>query len=80
MNIRLEYLTLDQLLAKRLFRIPHYQRAYSWTDKECSDMFKDISKLKDKPEAGRYQRTGLLIAVEVAQTIQEKKRMGNSTN
>ncbi len=57
LNIRPEYLTLDQLLAKRLFRIPHYQRAYSWTSKERSDMFKDISKLKDKPDNSHFMAT-----------------------
>ena len=57
MNIRPEYLTLDQLLAKRLFRIPHYQRAYSWTRKERSDMFEDISKLKGKPGNSHFMAT-----------------------
>ena len=57
MNIRPEYLTLDQLLAKRLFRIPHYQRAYSWTSKERSDMFEDISKLKGKPDNSHFMAT-----------------------
>lgn len=47
-NIRPEYYTLDELLAKRLFRIPHYQRAYSWGGKERKDMFDDIEKLKGK--------------------------------
>ena len=50
MNIRPEYLTLDKLLANRLFRIPHYQRTYSWQRKQRSDMFADITKLKDSPE------------------------------
>lgn len=50
MNIRPDYLTLDELLAKRLFRIPHYQQAYSWQRKQREDMFEDISALKDKPD------------------------------
>ena len=44
-NTRPDYLTLDGLLAKRLFRIPHYQRAYSWRRKQRSYMFEDIKKL-----------------------------------
>ena len=39
------------------------------------------SELSDKDpiqKAGRYQRTGLLIAVEVAQTIQEKRGWGTA--
>ena len=49
MNIRPDYLTLDELLARRLFRIPHYQRAYSWERKQRNDMFDDIKALKGKP-------------------------------
>ena len=47
-NIRPEYYTLDELLTKRLFRIPRYQRAYSWRAKERKDMFDDIERLKGK--------------------------------
>ena len=49
MSIRPDYFTLDQLLTNRLFRIPHYQRAYSWQRKHRDDMFKDIKKLKGAP-------------------------------
>ena len=50
MNIQPNYFTLDELLSKRLFRIPHYQRAYSWQHKQRHDMFEDIKQLKDKSE------------------------------
>ena len=49
MNIQPHYLTLDELLARRLFRIPHYQRAYSWQRKQRDDMFGDIRDLKGNP-------------------------------
>jgi uncharacterized protein with ParB-like and HNH nuclease domain len=32
LTIQPQYLTLAKLLDSRLFRIPEYQRAYSWTD------------------------------------------------
>ncbi|MDE0010896.1 MAG: DUF262 domain-containing protein [Candidatus Poribacteria bacterium] len=38
-------LTFAQLLEKRLFRIPPYQRAYSWQSSQRRDMFKDIENL-----------------------------------
>ncbi|HEY9760696.1 MAG TPA: DUF262 domain-containing HNH endonuclease family protein [Oculatellaceae cyanobacterium] len=44
------YLNLIDLLSKRLFRIPQYQRAYSWGKKERADMFEDIRALKSAPE------------------------------
>ena len=56
-NVQPRFLTFAQLLEKRLFRIPLYQRAYSWTRKERVDMFEDISKLKDRPESSHFFAT-----------------------
>ena len=50
MAIQPRYLRLAELLENRLFRIPHYQRAYSWRNKQRADMFEDINKLTDKPK------------------------------
>lgn len=50
MNLRPDYLTLDKLLERRLFRIPHYQRAYSWQREQRDDMFDDIKALKGRPD------------------------------
>ena len=49
MSVRPEYFTLNQLLANRLFRIPHYQRAYSWQREHRAAMFNDILELQNKP-------------------------------
>lgn len=43
-----QYLPLAKLLNDRLFRIPEYQRAYSWTSKERRDLFADIKKTHSK--------------------------------
>ena len=43
MEIHPQYLTLGKLLSGRLFRIPQYQRAYSWHSKQRKDLFSDIS-------------------------------------
>lgn len=45
MSIKPEYYTLFQLLNNRLFRIPSYQRAYSWKKKQREDLFSDIEKI-----------------------------------
>ena len=47
-TIQPQYLTLSKLLDGRLFRIPEYQRAYSWTSHERRDLFGDIEKVRDK--------------------------------
>ncbi|MEH6740909.1 MAG: DUF262 domain-containing HNH endonuclease family protein [Sulfitobacter sp.] len=38
------HLSVAKLLDGRLFRIPEYQRAYSWQKKQRSDLFKDIEE------------------------------------
>lgn len=53
--IQPQYLTLSKLLDKRLFRIPEYQRAYSWTSHERQDLFGDIEKMHSKgPDEGHF--------------------------
>ena len=49
-RIRPESLTFVQLLEKRLFRIPPYQRAYSWQKNHRRDMFDDILRLRNKTD------------------------------
>lgn len=54
-DIQPQYLPLSKLLDGRLFQIPEYQRAYSWTSKQRMDLFGDILKLQAKGEdAGHF--------------------------
>ena len=57
LNIQPKFIKFADLLEKRLFRIPHYQRAYSWRRAERQDMFKDIQKLKDRPGSSHFMAT-----------------------
>ena len=45
MQIQPLHLTAGQLLSGRLFKIPEYQRAYSWQTKQRADLFRDIEKV-----------------------------------
>ncbi len=56
-NIEPKALTFTQLLQGRLFRIPPYQRAYSWERKHRRDMFDDILNLKEKPNNLHFMAT-----------------------
>ena len=56
-NVDPKFLTFAQLLEKRLFRIPQYQRAYSWRGAQRQDMFNDIRQLKEKPGASHFMAT-----------------------
>ncbi len=70
-NIQPNYFTLDELLSKRLFRIPHYQRAYSWQRKQRHDMFEDIKQLKDKSEGSFH-----FMAMVVGRKHEKTKMIG----
>lgn len=43
-EIQPRYIKLAELFSNRLFRIPPYQRAYSWQAKHRSDLFSDIER------------------------------------
>jgi hypothetical protein len=45
MQLDPKFFSFDEMLQKRLFEIPEYQRAYSWTTKQRKDLFNDIEKL-----------------------------------
>jgi len=42
------YGVLQTLFADRVFRIPHYQRFYSWQSRQRQDLFSDLEKLADQ--------------------------------
>ena len=44
-DIQPKYVTLAQLFQDRLFRIPQYQRSYSWHRKQRKDLFADIQQV-----------------------------------
>ena len=47
MPIQPQYLSLNELLTGRLFRIPEYQHSYIWGARQREDLFGDISKIAD---------------------------------
>jgi len=52
------YATLQTLFADRVFRIPRYQRFYSWQSKQREDLFSDLRKLADRgPENHHFMAT-----------------------
>ena len=46
LGIQPQLVTLNQLLNGRLFRIPEYQRSYSWDTKQRVELFSDIDKAR----------------------------------
>ena len=44
MEIQPRHINLAELFSNRLFRIPPYQRSFSWESKQLDDLFEDIRK------------------------------------
>lgn len=57
MKIDPQNLTLNELLNNRLFRIPPYQRAYSWKNKQREDLFSDLLTLYRKQHDFHFMAT-----------------------
>lgn len=49
-----KYQPFIEVLGMRLFRIPEYQRCYSWEEHQIKDLFEDITKLYGKPSKDKY--------------------------
>ena len=67
MSIRPENLTLDKLLQGRLFRIPDYQRTYSWQRQQRTDLFEDINKLSKHPDLERHHFMSTIVCLKTGQ-------------
>ena len=55
--------SLAQLFNERVFRIPDYQRGYSWTKPQLEDFWQDMMRLTD----GRNHYTGLITLERVSE-------------
>lgn len=53
-EIQPQHLTFGRLLTGRLFRIPQYQRSYSWQSKQRRDLFDDIARARAAGERGHH--------------------------
>ena len=56
-------ISLDDLFHKRVFRVPDYQRAYSWEGRQVQEFLDDLELLG----GGRYHYTGNVVLYEPKQ-------------
>ena len=57
-DIQPQHVTLTQLFQGRLFRIPEYQRSYSWQPKQRQDLFSDITNVYERgPDRSHFMAT-----------------------
>ena len=52
--IQPRYDTLQSLFSNRVFRIPHYQRFYSWRTRQREDLFGDLKKLAHRKDDNHH--------------------------
>lgn len=60
MQLNPMHLTVDKLLQGRLFRVPEYQRAYSWQKRQRDDLFNDI---REAHRTGREHFMATVVAL-----------------
>lgn len=63
LNVHPQYCTFDNLLQKRLFRIPNYQRAYSWEKEQRQALFSDIKKLHEAGESEKHHFMATIVCL-----------------
>ncbi|WP_163787400.1 DUF262 domain-containing protein [Myxococcus vastator] len=66
--MKTELLSLSKFFTENLFRIPDYQRGYSWTEAQLKDFWSDLTLLA--PDRAHY--TGVLTLEEVNPSDFEK--------
>lgn len=67
------YGVLQNLFADRVFRIPHYQRFYSWQNRQRQDLFSDLRKLADQGDDQHH-----FMATLVCYRTPETKSVGTN--
>lgn len=71
--IKPEYLTFDDLLQKKFFEIPNYQRTYSWMKKQRDDLFNDIKQISTWNDSERHHFMATVVCLHKKD---ENKRVG----
>jgi len=65
-------MTFDDLISRRLFRIPEYQRAYSWRRKERNDLFDDIMEVANGNAESHFMATVVALRREKRQIVTDE--------
>ena len=65
MQIKAESLTFWHVIQGQLFRIPDYQRAYSWRTKQQRKLFDDLIQLTHKKHNFHFTVTVLSVLISI---------------
>lgn len=67
-----QYYTFEQMVADKLYKIPNYQRAYSWITEQRKDLFEDIRKIADVEDESRHHFMATIVVLKT----REVRRIG----
>jgi uncharacterized protein with ParB-like and HNH nuclease domain len=65
--MKTELLTVSKIFSENLFRIPDYQRGYSWEESHLNDFWSDLEQLVE----GKSHYTGVITLESVPATVWE---------
>ena len=71
-----QYQPLGKILIDKIFRIPEYQRHYSWQKKQREELFEDIKKLQ--LVKGKYENRTHFMATVVCLKTRKKIPFGSN--
>jgi len=71
MQLNPRHVTLHGLLLGRLFRIPDYQRAYAWEEKQRDDLFNDIDEVQRSGQ-DHFMATVVCLARDKRQIVADE--------
>lgn len=69
-------IALDDLFRKRLFRVPDYQRGYSWEEQQVDEFLEDLELLSPQ----RLHYTGTIVLHRAYPTVSPMDQDGNNYN
>lgn len=75
--IQPEFKPLIVILSDKLFRIPEYQRHYSWQSRQRHELFEDINKLESA--RNKYDERTHFMATIVCLKTKDKEQIGSNT-
>jgi Protein of unknown function DUF262/Protein of unknown function (DUF1524) len=75
--IQPEFKPLIEILSNKLFRIPEYQRHYSWQSRQRNELFDDIKKLEVARD--KYDERTHFMATIVCLKTKDKEQIGSNT-
>ncbi len=75
--IQPEFKPLIVILSDKLFRIPEYQRHYSWQSRQRHELFEDIKKLE--LARNKYDERTHFMATIVCLKTKDKEQVGSNT-